>query len=470
MATLESLPHDIRFIILTSLIQTRDWQALYSLISTSRPFFTTFQLHRKHFIHAFLRKEYILETQLILALNRLNALPASQETWALVIKVIYKYTEAGVPESSYMDFQDNVLDEAGYYFNEELTRGDGVDSEGWDPVEIRDIHEAVLIPASRFLEEQRHPCASTSSCTISGVRVHIPRVGLEQQQEQRKTTDGGMWAPSVTEYIRVFKAFYRVWCLVVIYSVKYQHGDAPFGYQLVDTFEYLVGETRESWGFWGAKVVEIIGHYLVWGLDDVIQNAVDTDEGGDSGSGRISKFNVPPVLCGCTTSPSPRHAHQDFIGNLFRHDFGAVLRAFGNRPVMEQLIQDAINRPPAPPFCSPLDKSFNNGNRPCPGRLTTFLTSISQEYLPHDGKYVALWSSVIARPVFTPIMREERNHRDMKERYDRGLLGSNFKDWISMGVDFVKGSIDLWGVVWDDERLVEWGYWLPEVFDDTSAW
>ncbi|KAK6502659.1 hypothetical protein TWF506_003237 [Arthrobotrys conoides] len=427
MSGLSTLPHDIRYQVLTFL---PDYRSICGLIITSRPFYTSFQQHRIYFFSRFLLKRYEPEANLIFSLSKIRGLPDTPEAW-----------------HSFRSAVGDYIDEKFEHF--QIIHDKDADT----LLSIARNHEAVFKSTNRFIRDQIYPHQPYGPKTprnLSGAYPLPPALNVQT---------GVLPTPSINEYDSVVGGFYRLWIWTLLYGSRYYSGSDTFGRGKVrryvdEMYDYIL----EAWGFWNVKNVQILVHWVIGWADFVI------DEEG---------IGIPPATCDAIAGPDderrprganslldPDHDRRDIIGSLIRHNLRGLLETTGDILSTKDIILDIINRSPFPLILTPLERGPGNYSPSCPGHLPSYATTITQSCIDLLEPRGIDPGEVEVRPVVSGAVRDRRAYEDDFRQDNRWM---SMFIWLLGGVSVEPAfeGVDFWASVWDDWRLVGWGYWRP---------
>ncbi|KAK6330626.1 hypothetical protein TWF718_002823 [Orbilia javanica] len=418
MTTLETLPHDIRYQILTLL---PDSCSISSLISSSRPFYTSFHLHRTYFLAEPLLRKYLPEAYLIVALYNNLKLPYTADTYYLFQAAIGNYIDEKFEgyEISHDDDPDTLLS-------------------------IKKNHEVIVSCAHKFLKEQiypHHPHGPKSSRNPSGAYKLPPPAGSEDDTTPAIAT--------INEYDNTVGGFYRFWIWTLVHGSRYHSTSDLFGRgKIRRTLDEMTDYLYEAWGFWAVKVTESLMHWCIGWMDVVI----DGDEG----------IKMPPATCELAYPPDAGHDRRDIVGSLLRHNFRGMLESIGDKSAIKAVVQDIITRSPFPPVLTRLERAPGCYKPACPGHIPIYATVVAQSTLELFEPKRVNPEGVEIRPVVSNTVKDRAAYTNL---FKQGEMWLTMFCWLMAGVagsEPVAEGADFWAAVWDDWRLEGWGYWRPE--------
>ncbi|RVD82197.1 uncharacterized protein DFL_006630 [Arthrobotrys flagrans] len=232
-ATLESLPVDVKLLILLNI---PDYLSLQALTSVSHGFATTYN----HY-------ESLVSTEPLYA----DALIYEKESFFLACYSdilsgptatnLIKWQKFRKIVSSYVDAEKSLWRadyESRTYRQEFIDRGEETKKR------LVDNHRAILQHCEHFMKTERYP-----------------RLFRDRDASGNRKYDRCKGERSVTleERSRIVRAFYRLWILVVIYTSETDggFGDTPW-YTYDDSLHALLAH----WGFWRVKHIQIVAMHL----------------------------------------------------------------------------------------------------------------------------------------------------------------------------------------------------------------
>ncbi|KAK6496069.1 hypothetical protein TWF481_002093 [Arthrobotrys musiformis] len=425
MATVESLPHDIRYIVLTML---PTWQDITSAILSSRLFYTSYYHHRRQLLKRALFDRYDPEARLIVSLTNKTNVPFTPEIWS--------------------DFRSAVSD----YVDEKFDGFEVPHNEDPDTIiAVKQNHKVIVTAADKFLEGRVCPVwpyPPGNSRNPSGAYKLPPCVE-------------GTPEPSMNEYARVVRGFYHLWIWKILYGTQYESEFHPYSFgrgKQRDT-KRMYDHIAAEWGFWDTKVMEILAHWVIGWVDKVI------DE---------NDIELPSPTCH-DRSPDRElgHSRRDLIGNIFRHNMKGLLESVGDVSALKTIIEGIIRRSPFPQIKTAIEcndylfrmKHLYISKDPCPGNLCYYLTVMTRSHYHLSDEKETNDTRPHVRPLMSFAVRE--SERELYEEPFVTIQGRGVAVWywILCAVadpDIILPGVDWWAAVWDDWRLIEWGYWSPD--------
>ncbi|KAF3313885.1 hypothetical protein TWF173_005479 [Orbilia oligospora] len=438
MPNLSTLPHDIRYQILALLLE---YHSISSLIVASRPFYTTFQPHRIHFLSRFLLKRFEPEANLIVSLSKIRSLPDTPEVW-------YSFRLA------VGDYIDEKFDHFQIPHNK-------------DPdtlLSIRKNHEAILKSTKRFLQDQIYPHQVSKTPRNASGAFPLPPP-LSSGADLQPT-------PSVNEYYNIVGGFYRLWIWTLLHGSPYYSSHSSgesFGRGKEKRYvDDMYGYVLECWGFWNIQNLQILAHWTIGWVD----LAIDEE-----------KIEMPPATCDMITDPdeerrrrdsrfqpSPDHDRRDIIGSLIRHNFVGLLKALGDTSALKDVVVDIINRSPFPQILTYLDRGPGHYTPSCPGNLPKYVTFATEGCIDPIRFRGVDPNRVDVRPLVSGTVEDRKAYERVFRQRDKWMT---MFDWLlgGLGAEPIREGADFWASVWDDWRLLEWGYWRPDFhFDEADEY
>ncbi|KAF3220041.1 hypothetical protein TWF192_009124 [Orbilia oligospora] len=432
MPNLSTLPHDIRYQILALF---SEYRSISSLIVASRPFYTSLQPHRVYFLSRFFLKKFEPEANLVVSLSRVRCLPDTPEVW-------YSF------RSAVGDYIDEKFD----HF--QITHNKNPDTF----LSIRQNHETILKSTQRFLQDQIYPHQTSKTPRNPSGAFPLPPP-LNSGADLQPT-------PSVNEYYNIVGGFYRLWIWTLLHGSRYYPRESSDGSfrrgkekrHVDDMYGYVL----EDWGFWNIQNLQILAHWAIGWVD----LAIDEEN-----------IEMPPATCDMIIhpgeqrrrdsrfQPSPDHDRRDIIGSLIRHNLIGLLEAVGDKSAVKDVVLDIINRSPFPQILTSLERGPRYSTLSCPGNLPTCVTFATEGCIDPIRFRGVNPNRVEIRPLVSGTVEDRKAYEKVFRQSDKWMT---MFDWLlgGLGAEPTLEGADFWASVWDDWRLLEWGYWRPDFHFD----
>ncbi|KAF3225686.1 hypothetical protein TWF106_002202 [Orbilia oligospora] len=232
-ATLESLPVDVKLLILLNI---PDYLSLQALTSVSNGFATTYNHYESLVSTEPLYADaaiYEKESFFLACYSELLNRPAGSSPikWQKFRKIVSSYVDA---EKTFW-YSDYIYRT---YRQEFLDRGEETKRR------LVENHKVILQHCDYFIKTER-----------------FPRLFRDREATTDRKFDRCKGERSVTleERSRIVRAFYRLWVLIVIYTSETDggFGDTPW-YTYDDSLHALLAH----WGFWRVKHIQIVAMHL----------------------------------------------------------------------------------------------------------------------------------------------------------------------------------------------------------------
>ncbi|KAK6345651.1 hypothetical protein TWF718_007561 [Orbilia javanica] len=233
-ATLESLPVDVKLLILLNI---PDYLSLQALTAVSHGFATTYKHYETLVSTEPLYADalnYKKESFFLACYSDLlsNQPPGNPIKWQKFRKIVSSYVDA---EKSLWRTDYELRN----YRLEFLDRGEETKKR------LVDNHKAILDHCEHFIKTERFPRLFRDRNAGTGDRKY------DRCRAERSAT--------VEERSRIVRAFYRLWMLVLIYTSETDggFGDTPW-YTYDDSLHALL----VHWGYWRVKNIQIVAMHL----------------------------------------------------------------------------------------------------------------------------------------------------------------------------------------------------------------
>ncbi|KAF3181778.1 hypothetical protein EYR41_007592 [Orbilia oligospora] len=163
--------------------------------------------------------------------------------------------------------------------------------------------------------------------------------------------------------------------------------------------------------------------------------------------------------------PSPDHDRRDIIGSLIRHNLIGLLKALGDTSALKDVVLDIINRSPFPQILTSLERGPGHYTPSCPGNLPKYVTFATESCIDPIRFRGVDPNRVEVRPLVSGTVEDRKAYEKVFRQRDKWMT---MFDWLlgGLGAEPILEGADFWASVWDDWRLLEWGYWRPEFYFD----
>ncbi|EPS35302.1 hypothetical protein H072_11350 [Dactylellina haptotyla CBS 200.50] len=427
----ETLPHELMLLILEN---TTDYPSVLSLIIASRPFRAVFDSHKDQIVDGLLLYKYEAEAILIAYLSELNAKEDNQTTWALVEIALHDYRAWGQGELP--DFVNNPSREANYKL-------------------IAQNHQSILEVANYILTEMRYPRLLVESLSDSAAQASA-------KHDYLKYTPPA----TISEKDRVVRGFYHLWALSAIFNSKIPPRiGSGIGTNSTWTLQrwYLriIEPIVVNWDFWDARVIEAIYRHISKvfndALPDMLMNIVSAQPGREDQGEHDCRDSLEDFRNEC-------------LGRLLHFEFPALISQLTNPdPValQDKVVADRVDRYRKTPISYfMMDGGLKMIYQPCFAIFTKMLDEFTRRYfnewmiLEEDER-----REIRVRPIVKPPSEADTDVTFDSTWGARSRLRTEEESILDWAEHLLASpepkDCDFWGSLWDNWRLLEWGYEYP---------
>ncbi|KAF3910636.1 hypothetical protein ABW21_db0204949 [Orbilia brochopaga] len=456
MASLESLPYDIK---LTILLNLTDYDTLIALVTSSRGFFTTFKQYKHTILNKVLLEDalnnYKSESLFIARFGLEEPRSDSAVPWPYTRNIIKPSYAPEKEEFKHLNYelwhQNKILDSR--CSDEDLHE------------KIILNHKAILRHYGRFIRRSKYPRLLVTATDESP----------ERKEEMKRQYICDSPPTTSTERERIVRGFYRLWMLSLLYSTR--SVAALDGTSEPWTDPAGIGFMRlvESLDFWDVKVVQILMTYLREELAPLFsaympdEAVLDLYFSSESFGGSVSRS-------GDHATNYIDHHFVAFLMNDFPHD----------TTIWQHIDTPSIDRAPLHTFLSArsetvlasaiafADDSSRTANRLC---RSIFLVDLVRDFvklrtldsdrlrklkqnIPVEMDGTEL--SGVAKIPLKPLCQPDRCERSGRFHLPNWPTVAKVT-WLVLELgDEDSGDSDYFAAVWDDWRLKRWGYQVPK--------